>query len=280
MKKRCFVMMAACLLCGTGAMAQDSIGADNFRYMDTAGSAAAAVAPEEETEDEADLETRIRNGKVLHTEWDNQVPGEWNDGAQTRLGIRQASPETVAALRKMKALQYRKSSTPPTDNWATRTMAWMLAHTKLLQTILLWLLGILLLAIIILFIRKNDIPVFRWGRQKDAEGETPDVFTGPQNYDALAQAAIAAGNLREAVRMRYLQSLELLLRRELIAPGKDKTNMDYLRELATTSWHKPFAALTLHYEYVWYGKLPLSAPQFAQLDEQFAAFKNSLSRNQ
>ena len=280
MTKMCFVLMAACLLCSTGAIAQDSIGPDNFRYVDTAGSAAAAAEQDEEAEDETDLETRIRNGQVVHAKWDNQVPGEWSDGAQTRLGIRKAAPETLAALRETKALQYRKSSAPATDNWATRTLAWMMAHVKLLQTILLWLLGILLLAIIILFIRKNDIPVFRWGRKKDAEGETPDMLVGPQDYDALAQAAIAAGDLREAVRMRYLQSLELLRQRELIGPGKDKTNMDYLRELATTGWHKPFAALTLHYEYIWYGKLPLSAPQFAQLDQQFAAFKNSLSRNQ
>ncbi len=274
-----WVMMVVCLLHGTAAMAQDSIGRDDFRYVDSAGSAAALAETDKESEKTADLETRIRNGKVRHAEWDDQVPGEWSDGAQTRLGLREAAPETVAALRKMKALQYRKAATPATANWASRTLAWMMAHIGLLQTILLWLLGLLLLAVILLFIRKNDIPVFRWGRHKETAGETHDVPAGPQNYAALAQAAIAAGNLREAVRMRYLQSLQLLLDRELVAPGKDKTNTDYLRELAATSWHKPFAALTLHYEYVWYGKVPLSAPQFSKLDEQFAAFTNSLSSN-
>ena len=74
-------------------------------------------------------------------------------------------------------------------------------------------------------------------------------------------------------------ALQLLEARELIAPGKDKTNMDFLRELSRTAFHKPFAALTLHYEYVWYGKAPLSSGQFSQLDDQFAAFTQSIKQH-
>lgn len=276
MKRIRQLVTAACLLFGTGAAAQDSIGADNFRYVDTA-SATHAAAAEEEEDDDLPLEDRVRKGSVKHATWDNQVPGEWSDGAQARLSIRKVPDETMRGLRDMKALQYHQAEKPPKPNWATRTLGWIVEHIRLFQTILLWLLGILLVAIIVLFIRKNDIPLFRWGRRAAANEPSPEAETGPLNYEALARAAIAAGNFREAVRMRYLQTLQALENRQLIAPGKDKTNMDYLHELAATGWHKPFATLTFHYEYVWYGKLPISNGQFSQLDEQFAAFKKSLS---
>lgn len=264
-------MIAAGLLWCLGAAAQDSIGTDNFRYVDTA-----VAADEEGTMEDADLENRIRYGNIPHSFRDNQVPGEWSDGAQTRLSVREVSPETMRSLRSMKSLQYKQEQKAEAPNWATRTLQWILLHINIFQQVLFWLLGILLLAIIVLFIRRNDLPVFRWSRRRAVATEEAVQQHGPVNYDALAQAAIAAGNLREAVRLRYLQTLQSLENRRLIAPGKDKTNMDYLRELSATGWHKPFAALTLHYEYVWYGELPLSTGQFSQLDEQFAAFKNSL----
>ncbi len=94
--------------------------------------------------------------------------------------------------------------------------------------------------------------------------------------------AIAEGRLRDAVRFRYLHTLQLLEARQLISPGKDKTNMDFLRELSRTAFHKPFAALiTLHYEYVWYrescrsatGSSPswtISLPAFSQSIKQLS----------
>lgn len=274
-------LATVCLFCSLSAVGQDSIGEDNFVFIDTTKTDSAAVdtaAVEDAEEDAAtkDLATRIRDGDLPHATWDEQVPGEWSEEAQSRLTITDASPETMNELRSMKELQYQKKIVAK-NTWATRAMAWLMEHVSVLRTILFWLLGILLLAVIVFFIRKNDIPVFRWGRKSPEEEEEIREETGPRNYDELAQAAILAGNFREAVRMRYLQALQTLEGRKLIIRGKDKTNMDYLRELQPTGWHKPFATLTLHYEYVWYGKLPLSHGQFQQLDEKFAAFKHSLS---
>ncbi|AWO01337.1 hypothetical protein DLD77_06355 [Chitinophaga alhagiae] len=268
------LIVAACMLWGARAAGQDSIGADNFRYVDTA-----AAGETDAEEDNTDLEGKVRNGSVAHSTWDSQVPGEWSDGSQTRLTIRKVPAATLKNLRAAKALQYQRAGKSQPPNWATRALVWITAHGSALQGVLLWLLAILLFAIIVLFIQKNDIPVFRWKRRATVDEDEPAAASGPVNYDAQAQAAIAAGNYREAVRMRYLQTLQALQNRELIAPGKDKTNMDYLRELAPTAWHKPFAALTLHYEYVWYGKLPLSNGQFSHLEEQFFSFRQSLNQH-
>ena len=226
------------------------------------------------TSTEASLEEKLREKKLPHSLWDDQKPGEWNDAAEGRLSRQELSKEKIEELRNMKALQYQQAAVKE-NSWWRNTGAWVREHKDFFRTLLYSLLGALLLACLFLFIRKNDIRFFRTSHE-EKQVEDTRTTEGPQNYDALARAAIAAGDWREAVRMRYLHSLQLLEAKQLIAPGKDKTNMDYLRELASTAWHKPFAKLTLHYEYVWYGQQPLNNGQFAQLEEQFSAFKTSL----
>ena len=220
------------------------------------------------------LEEKLREGKLPHSLWDDQKPGEWNDAAEGRLSRQELPKDKIEELRKMKALQYAQEPIKE-NNWWRNLGAWVRERSEFFRTLLYILLGILLLSCILLFIRKNDIRFFRRSHEEKEEEGTLTT-EGPQNYDALARAAIAAGNWREAVRMRYLHSLQLLEAKQLIAPGKDKTNMDYLRELTSTAWYKPFAKLTLHYEYVWYGQQPLNNGQFVQLEEQFSAFKTSL----
>ncbi|MRG46718.1 DUF4129 domain-containing protein [Chitinophaga sp. SYP-B3965] len=264
------IYIALLLLLCTGVRAQDSTTTtDEEEYTAVVDTTVAT-----ESDKELTLEDKLREKQLPHSLWDDQRSGEWNDAAQGRLAREEIPAEKMEELRSMKALQYEEK---PRDEKSTLNAigAWVGQHLKFFRLLFYILLGLLLLMGIVLFIRKNDIPLFRRSHQRTEEGE---ILTaeGPQNYDALARAAIAAGNWREAVRMRYLHSLQLLEAKQLIAPGKDKTNMDYLRELASTAWYKPFATLTLHYEYIWYGQQPLNNGQFSQLEEQFSAFKTSL----
>lgn len=96
--------------------------------------------------------------------------------------------------------------------------------------------------------------------------------TGAENIhelnfaDALAQAE-AGGQLRLAVRLGYLQLLKQLTDRDFIAWQPDKTNHDYLRELAASypAAHPTFAELTRQFAYVWYGELPVAAALYQQV---------------
>ncbi len=114
--------------------------------------------------------------------------------------------------------------------------------------------------------------------QTCADGKRVRKDNRQADLEALALAARNAGQLREAVRYRYLHSLQLLEKAGLIARTKDKTNMDYLRELGRTGYHQPFASITLQYEYVWYGRMPLSETQYWRVNEAFDDFKNSLPK--
>ena len=81
-----------------------------------------------------------------------------------------------------------------------------------------------------------------------------------------------AGNYRLALRLGYLQTLRHLTDRNLIQWQPDKTNHDYLRELAGTRLAPDFRVLTRQFEYVWYGELPLVAGQYPELREQQLGF--------
>nr|WP_235998370.1 DUF4129 domain-containing protein [Hymenobacter sp. BT559] len=108
--------------------------------------------------------------------------------------------------------------------------------------------------------------------------------TGQENIhelnfaDALAQAE-AAGNLRLAVRLGYLQLLKQLTDRDFIAWQPDKTNQAYLRELAASqpTARPAFAELTRQFEYAWYGELPVSAALYQQVRESQRQFGQQLS---
>lgn len=108
--------------------------------------------------------------------------------------------------------------------------------------------------------------------------------TGQENIhelnfaDALAQAE-AAGNLRLAVRLGYLQLLKQLTDRDFIAWQPNKTNQAYVHELAASRplARPAFAELTRQFEYTWYGELPVSAALYQRVREAQHQFGQQLS---
>lgn len=87
------------------------------------------------------------------------------------------------------------------------------------------------------------------------------------DFPTQLREAEAVGNLRLAVRLGYLALLKQLSDASLITWQPDKTNQTYLRELASQrpALRPPFAELTRQFEYVWYGELPLTPAQYAEV---------------
>ncbi|NVO29846.1 DUF4129 domain-containing protein [Hymenobacter lapidiphilus] len=96
------------------------------------------------------------------------------------------------------------------------------------------------------------------------------------DFGAELARAEQAGNYRLALRLGYLHTLRHLTDQALIQWQPDKTNHDYLRELAGTRQAAGFRTLTRQFEYVWYGELPLSPRQYPELREQQQSFQKEL----
>jgi hypothetical protein len=96
------------------------------------------------------------------------------------------------------------------------------------------------------------------------------------SFDEAIQNAVDNGNYRLALRLLYLQSLKNLSDRGYINWAIDKTNRDYINEVATRPWFGLFKMLTHTFEYAWYGEMNVERDNFQRLQLQFQQFNNQL----
>ena len=92
--------------------------------------------------------------------------------------------------------------------------------------------------------------------------------------DSLLNQAIANGNYRLAVRMKFLSILKSLSQQEKIIWRKEKTNRDYSRELRSQSFGTEFQNVASIFDIVWYGKKQIPKETYEQIEVQM----NSLSK--
>ena len=105
--------------------------------------------------------------------------------------------------------------------------------------------------------------------EKNKPSPTPD-------YGKLIELAVSDHNYRLAVRYHFLQALQKLSSRGDIEFSTDKTNHQYLQEIAGRKYSRDFAALTLDYEYVWYGEFGIDEAAFNLIQNKFKKFNTGL----
>ncbi len=97
------------------------------------------------------------------------------------------------------------------------------------------------------------------------------------DFSSLISQAIHLKNYRLAVRYYYLQTLQKLSAKGQIEFAPDKTNYEYVQELAGKKFKDEFAALTLHYEYAWYGEFEITEQVFKAVQQKFTQFNTGLN---
>ena len=95
------------------------------------------------------------------------------------------------------------------------------------------------------------------------------------DFDTEIAAAEVDGRYRDATRLHYLQSLRLLSTKGIIQWARNKTNIDYTRDMKGTPMADGFGDVTRIFEYVWYGELPISAVEYRKVSERFADFNKT-----
>lgn len=138
----------------------------------------------------------------------------------------------------------------------------------------LWMLAILFVLFIIyrLFLTEG---VFR-RETRSVKPEQPEVeeevITSGTDFDALIRQAVRADNFRLAVRYQYLRSLHKLADKDIIELSPDKTNYQYVREIKDPGLQNDFSAVTLNYEYVWYGEFEIENDIYQRMEPGFINF--------
>lgn len=147
-----------------------------------------------------------------------------------------------------------------------------------LTKLFFWIIAALLLSFIIikLFITESFFQRKSAGSNVNVLATDEDAVPDARDYQSQINAAIQKGDFRLATRYLYLQLLYRLIVLGAISFATDKTNNQYVAELAAKPYHKAFAALTLQYEYAWYGGFILDENRFNAIRQSFIKFNNQL----
>ncbi len=123
---------------------------------------------------------------------------------------------------------------------------------------------------------------FDWpfGRKKAGDPEQLEDALDVKGNDDLSVAirkAVSEGNFRLAVRYWYIHLLRFSDRSEIISYHPEKTNSDYVREIANPDYRAKFAELSRIYDFVWYGEIPIAEGEYRHIANRFDNMVNTLS---
>ncbi len=200
----------------------------------------------------------------------NQVSG----GGPDSLSLRSLPQSKMQELRADEDFWYanyvftKKEQKPPKRSFT---------DGQLFQTVL-WIVIILtFLAALFMYLSNSNVRLFRKDRyiaRGEQNHETEDIFS--INYDKEIEKAVNSGNYRLAVRLQFLHLLRKLSDRNIIQYKHDRTNMDYLLQMNSSSWYPEFFRLTRSYEYSWYGLFHIDSDKYAVIKNDFENFDRKL----
>jgi len=266
--------------------AQTSVPPEQWDSMvaeDMMATAAKREAAEETADSSAREDISQHAQKVLadHHLWDEAMPAmadTMESYADYPLVIR-AVPDTIMkGLLADKELQYQKKEPKPRKNmpWLNEILAAIMRLVGLSPfTIICFILGGVGV-LLYLYLKQNGYLFKRTKPDADKTVKLTEEELDTATYHQQIEEAISSGRFRIAVRLLYLQTLRILMDKGIVTYSREKTNAAYLRSLVSTPWYKTFATLTLDYEYIWYGEMPVSNEQFNVIHRQFRQFMNEL----
>lgn len=145
---------------------------------------------------------------------------------------------------------------------------------------LLWLVIIgCFAAFIMIYLKNSSVLLFRRKPKKiistsEEEMGTDDIFA--INYSREIEKAININNYRFAVRLMFLRLLKQLSEKNIIQYKQDKTNNDYLLQLANSNYYQEFFKMTRNYEYSWYGQFEIGPDKFSVIKNDFEKLEQRL----
>ena len=151
---------------------------------------------------------------------------------------------------------------------------------SVLMRILLIVLAIVVLLLLLRALLGNELG-FKNKKVKKNKNEFVSLEEIEENIEQAdifhyIKQAIEEGNYSLAVRLYYLESLKQLSLSNAIKWKKDKTNLDYIREMNGSDLYASFRYITNIFENVWYGDRKLEKESFIEIEKSFSTFLDSV----
>ncbi len=201
---------------------------------------------------------------------------------------RQFDKTSIDAYKNDKRFQYQQTPRPEQPSLMFRLSEWLWQnigeplnnpkqHPVRSTIYYLIISGILIYAILKLI---NADLSFMGGKKSKSEVVFAELAENihEMDFNQLIAEAKTKQNYRRAVRLLYLHTLKKLTDQSLIDWQIDKTNHEYEQELAYTSLHPSFQAITLRFEYFCYGDFQLDHTAYNDTEAIFIEFETKLAQ--
>ena len=227
--------------------------------------------------------TAISNPKELVYDLDSQQKApQFND-------------QKIAEFRAQDDFDYTEYQEP--DNWWTQFKNWV---TQLWHQFISWLFGteevtgfwavlfrllpyLLIIGVLFLlgwlFMKVNpaDVLLEKQLAPQVELTEDEDIIQN-QDIQQLIDQALQHKNYRLAIRYYYLFVLKKLSDVELIQWEAQKTNTDYIKELADDSVQHQFKSITKLYDFIWYGSFEVNEKLYLKAEKEFTSITHLIQR--
>lgn len=194
--------------------------------------------------------------------------------------------KAIEGLDYNKTIKTQKKKTTPTEPADPPDLPDIFGGGNFFQWLfrgLLLLAGIAIIVLIVMsIIQMNPAPKDVIIRGQTVEGidlQHIEENLNTADLDPLIQRAVAEENHTMAVRLYYLAILKKLSQQQLVVWKRDKTNLDYFRELNGSALQQPFQTVTRDFEWVWYGDGVLGKQDFQRMQGQFQQMLSLIPQN-
>ena len=218
--------------------------------------------------------------------WKNMSAFAYAKYLDSLLKIKQAAPKAnnPKTSRSSSRSSSSSSSTPESSDQGAPT--WFdRMFTSPITSIVLWTLAAIFIAFVLYKLFLGGGSPFK-KKTRSMPQATQDLveeeLSSESDFDAMIRQAVGKGNYRLAIRYQYLRSLHRLADKHFIEMAADKTNYQYVRELAgrgpavNQQFQNDFASLTLNYEYVWYGEFSVDDVIYNRIARGFNDFNQKI----
>ncbi len=185
-----------------------------------------------------------------------------------------------------KKFDYSKEITQAPESLWDRFLRWL--QYKILELLnmsvetkqIRFLIIVGVISLVVFLLLKTEIRgLFFKNRQRakiNYEVENEDIRK--INLDNIISEAIQQADYRKAVRYLYLKLLKELDNKEFIVWKMNKTNRDYLSELANNELKPEFKYLSMVYEYVWYGDFSIQQTNFNTIHSSYKNYFDLINK--
>lgn len=193
----------------------------------------------------------------------------------TDITVRSYDTTVLSSLKSQKAFRYEVPARGA-EPWYARLWRsfweWINEHTGMSLLLQVMFYSALLLIFVLLIMSMLGIPVryvfYKNPQKMNIPYEEQEINMHQVSFQQLVENALAEKDFKKAVRYTYLQVLKELNNHQIITWEKDKTNLQYMRDITDKQLKNLFKEISHTYEYVWYGN-------FDYNEEKYLYFKNN-----